>query len=81
MSPTTTTEPDLLHGTGDLIRTFSQFSEGFEHRHVPWFGNASEIPALTRENVVIPRTGGGIRIRTPDLLTARRIRAISPSWP
>jgi hypothetical protein len=37
--------------------TYSQFREGFEHRHLAWFGNACEILAFTRENVVNPTTG------------------------
>jgi hypothetical protein len=52
-------EPDPLDRTADLNRTFSQFREEFEYRRLPWFGRSSEIPALTRENVVIPTTGGG----------------------
>jgi hypothetical protein len=57
-------EPDPLDRTADLNRTFSQFREEFEYRRLPCFGRSSEIPALTRENVVIPTTGGGEGTRT-----------------
>jgi hypothetical protein len=61
-------------------RAYFLVSEGFEHRHLPRLGKASEIPALTRENVVIPTTGevSGLEPPTSTLRTClRRISADS----
>jgi hypothetical protein len=76
-------ESDPLDWMAGLIWTFSLVREGFERRHLPRLEIPAQTCPLTRENVAILTSppGGGKGIRTPDLLTARRIRAISPSRP